>query len=699
MADLLRFADALALILASVAINSVVLGACLVPVVWIVLRLLPGRGAATRYLVWGVTLVAVLLLGLTGIPSVTDSTAPAGGQGSTNGRTASLTDPGDPSMRETDPRLAGPVYEALPAGKGERPWLPAAGFAVWAVAALAMLARVAQGCLSVRRLKRSAAPAPEAIQRRLKRHLRRGERWIRLCVSDRIPGPVATGLANPAIVLPAAMLLELTDEELDQAILHELAHLRRGDDWANLVQRVVQSLFFFHPVVHLVCGQLEQERELACDEAVVAATGEPHRYAAFLGRLASLLRHTDAREISFGVAGGRGKVLARVESILSVRRRPAALAEALCRSVAFGTVLVVAIGCSGFGPVVDLPRGPEAAARLAVWQRALIKVVWGDPFGDALGPATRVTIICDKSTWEGMEEEIRGVFESRTKTPQPEQLFKVEYGGEAAADTHLRWRQLVLLASLDRPGRLCETAASLLDSTALATARNGSFGLAHRRDIWANGQTVVALVAGSLAGQREALLTEADRMRASVTSGLREELADALYSGLEPHHISRSLEERFGWRVRVPFRFTLLDERADSGFVAFCRQRPKMSQWLFVYWEDGAEPGDITEDYCIRKRDEVTRRFFEGDRIVRSELNLAECEFSGKLAVRMEGVWENPNTWQGGPFRCYTFVDPDRDRLYVVDTGVFAPNKEKLIYLEQMAEIASSFEFVQQAGS
>ena len=699
MADLLRFADALALILASVAINSVVLGACLVPIVWLVSKILLGKGAATRYLVWGVTLVAVLTLGLTGVPSVTDDSEPAGGQVLSDGRITTLAHPLDDQVRGASPRLVSPVDRAPDAEGNGLPWLPAAGLAVWAVAALAMLARVVQGCLSVRRLKRSANPAPEAIQRRLRRHLRRGERWIRLCVSDRIPGPVATGLANPAIVLPAAMLRELTDEELDQAILHELAHLRRGDDWANLVQRVVQSLFFFHPVVHLVCGQLEQERELACDEAVVATTGEPRSYAAFLGKLASLLRHTDAHEVSFGVAGGRGKVLARVESILSARRRPAALAEALCRSVAFGTVLVVAIGCSGLGPVVDLPRGPEAAARLAGWQRALIKVVWGDPFGVALGPGTQLTVFCERDLWRDVGQVTRGVFERPVSTPRPEKLFQVGYVGGDASGARAKFAQVVILATLDQPGDLLTTALSLVDSTSLEKTKQTGFTFVARRDIWAKRQTVSVLLAGTRAQMREAVLTEADRMLASVTSGLREEMADVLYSGLEPDHITRSLGERFGWRVRVPFRFAVLDEVADSGFVAICRQKPNVSQWMFVYWEDGVLPGKITEEFCIQKRDEVTRRFFEGDRVVPSEANLSECNFSGQLAVRMAGVWENTKRWGGGPFRSYTFVDPDCGRLYVVDIGVFAPNKEKLVYLEQMAEIASSFEFVRPAGS
>jgi hypothetical protein len=72
-----------------------------------------------------------------------------------------------------------------------------------------------------------------------------------------------------------------------------LAHLRRWDDWTNLAQKLVKALFFFHPAVWFVESHLSLEREMACDDAVLAADFNPRAYAESLVGLAerSFLRH------------------------------------------------------------------------------------------------------------------------------------------------------------------------------------------------------------------------------------------------------------------------------------------------------------------------------------------------------------------------------------------------------------------------
>jgi len=74
-------------------------------------------------------------------------------------------------------------------------------------------------------------------------------------------------------------LRELSPEELRVVLLHEFAHLRRWDDWTNLLQKLVRTIFFFHPAVWWIERRLSLEREMACDEAVLAETENPQAYA------------------------------------------------------------------------------------------------------------------------------------------------------------------------------------------------------------------------------------------------------------------------------------------------------------------------------------------------------------------------------------------------------------------------------------
>src|SRR5260370_21934325 len=70
--------------------------------------------------------------------------------------------------------------------------------------------------------------------------------------------------------------------------LHEAAHLARGDDVALIFQRLLQAVFALHPVVHWIARRIDLEREIACDDFVVEATGQPRPYAACLTRVVEL---------------------------------------------------------------------------------------------------------------------------------------------------------------------------------------------------------------------------------------------------------------------------------------------------------------------------------------------------------------------------------------------------------------------------
>ena len=105
------------------------------------------------------------------------------------------------------------------------------------------------------------------------------------------------------MLVPVAWVTEMPAEALEAVIAHELAHVRRLDLWVNLLQRVVETLFFYHPAVWWISRQLRQEREMCCDEMAVAATGERLAYVEAL-ELVARERLTGVRPAL--AAGARG---------------------------------------------------------------------------------------------------------------------------------------------------------------------------------------------------------------------------------------------------------------------------------------------------------------------------------------------------------------------------------------------------------
>jgi beta-lactamase regulating signal transducer with metallopeptidase domain len=109
---------------------------------------------------------------------------------------------------------------------------------------------------------------------------------IRLCV-DRV-SPCTIGVLKPIVLIPAAVLSGLTPAQLEAIVAHELAHVKRWDYWANLLQILVESLLFFHPGVWLLSHVARLDRELCCDELAVRVLGDRTTYADALAQAARL---------------------------------------------------------------------------------------------------------------------------------------------------------------------------------------------------------------------------------------------------------------------------------------------------------------------------------------------------------------------------------------------------------------------------
>ncbi len=195
-------------------------------------------------------------------------------------------------------------------------------FAAWALAALALLVRLGISLYRLERLKTDALPLPIDYRERLAKWAAadKGGREVRLCICDQIEVPVAVGLFDSMILIPQHLLDTLSQDEIDQIMLHELAHLRRADDWTNGVQRLIQALFFFNPAMLFIAQQLDLEREVACDDWVVRQTSSVRPYASCLTKMAEVTAWPHRAMAAPGVFVTRRGLSVRVERLLRAGR-------------------------------------------------------------------------------------------------------------------------------------------------------------------------------------------------------------------------------------------------------------------------------------------------------------------------------------------------------------------------------------------
>jgi beta-lactamase regulating signal transducer with metallopeptidase domain len=193
----------------------------------------------------------------------------------------------------------------------------------WAAISGFCLLRLCAGLWQIRRLRQSCEDVElTSLPFELRSILMdfNSVRRVKLCVSDQVNAPAAVGFFRPAIVVPAWALTELSIDELRVTLLHELAHLRRFDDWTNLVQKTVKAMFFFHPAVWWIEGRLALEREMACDDMVLEQTANPRAYAASLISFAEKIHRGRELALVHAVVGRVKQISLRVTRILDGKR-------------------------------------------------------------------------------------------------------------------------------------------------------------------------------------------------------------------------------------------------------------------------------------------------------------------------------------------------------------------------------------------
>jgi beta-lactamase regulating signal transducer with metallopeptidase domain len=183
-----------------------------------------------------------------------------------------------------------------------------------------------------------------------------------LCVSNDVESPSVIGFFSPRFLIPGWLFEKLTPSELEQILLHEAEHLRRHDDWINLLQKISLVLFPLNPALLWMDRRLSLERELACDAAVIAFSKSRFDYARCLTRLAEhRLLH---RSIAFTLSAWsrESELVRRVHSLL----KPAGHISG--KRARFSSALICAallIGAAGMAAAPHVISFTDVAAPVA----------------------------------------------------------------------------------------------------------------------------------------------------------------------------------------------------------------------------------------------------------------------------------------------------------------------------------------------
>jgi hypothetical protein len=203
----------------------------------------------------------------------------------------------------------------------------------------------------------------------------------------------------------------LTPVELEHVLLHERAHIARRDQWANLLARFVGVFFGLHPVAALALHRIERERERACDDWVVAATGDARPYAASLTRVFELTRRGAQPDLASGFMGSR--LGGRIEELLMHGR-------SYTKRVSMATLAAIAVAV-----VILSVRTPSTVAYAQEKGKVIVPPATPTPATAAAQPAKpvkpapakdQVNVVADRL--EALIERLEAALDRVNQVPQ-----------------------------------------------------------------------------------------------------------------------------------------------------------------------------------------------------------------------------------------------------------------------------------------
>jgi len=223
---------------------------------------------------------------------------------------------------------------------------------VWFLGIMILFLRLAGGVLYSQRLKIRHTRALNAIWLKRLNVLSQRMKITRALVlleSFLVKIPVTIGYFKPVILFPVGMITGLPQDQVEALITHELAHILRRDYLLNIVQNVIDIIYFYHPGIRWISSHIRTERENCCDDIVVDVGGNSVSYVKASGNLqAKIIKEP---ELAMAAVGKPKRLLNRMKRLLGMKSESGDIRDRFIGASILGVCLLAFVISMNASPV------------------------------------------------------------------------------------------------------------------------------------------------------------------------------------------------------------------------------------------------------------------------------------------------------------------------------------------------------------
>ena len=254
-------------------------------------------------------------------------------------------------------------------------------------------------------------------------------------------------------------------------------------------------------------------------------------------------------------------------------------------------------------------------------------------------------------------------------------------------------KNLVLLARTDRVGGLLDRVSRFLGGDILARVRREGHLILYKRDLFARDQDVYIILMNGRAEEEYVLTRLAGTLRTRLRESTQERFRGYLLRDRENKGGGKYLMQEYGFTLRFPSEYHLLQERPEIGAVELHRKDP--SRAIGVFWRNGVASAPTLADSLglLAFRAGKVDSLYDGDTILPEGIRFDAAELGGHEAIRMQGIWQNEAQQTGGAFVTYFLHDDRRRRLVALDLLLFAPGMSKHPFMRELEALATTIRF------